>query len=156
MKKRVLRLLLTAAIAATMLFFGAIHVFGAEYYATSDVFVRSGPSIDSAVIGGLARADVVDVIERVNDWWYRIRIGNGTGFVSALFVHQPEDVVTTGELRVVNTPFLNVRAGAGVDWLVVGMLLMGEEVYVLETYANGWVRATGYGFTAYVNGRYLR
>jgi len=154
--QKVFRLLLAVGIFVVMAVYGALLAYGADFYATSDVWVRSGPGVEFGIISGYARADMVDVVEKVNDWWYKVRIGGATGYVSALFVHEPQEVSTAGAvLKKVNTSYLNVRAGSSTDWLVVGMLRKGEEVYVLETYSNGWVKATGYGFTAYVNGRYL-
>jgi len=157
MKKKVLRLLLAVGIMSAMFVFGTVIAYGADYYATRDVFVRSGPDVSSSVISGYTRGDWVDVVEKVGDWWYKVRLGSGaTGYASALFVHEPQNVSTSGlTLKTVNTPFLNVRAGAGIGWLEVGMLYKGEQVYVVETYADGWVKVTNYGFTAYVFGRYL-
>ena len=159
MLRKMLRFSLAAIVMAAIMISGAIQAFGADYYATNDVFVRKSADINSEIISGYARGEIVSVVESAGDWWYKVRLGSGaTGYASALFVHQPEDNVDTSGavLKTVNTPYLNVRAGASLDWLVVGMLMQGEEVYVLETYDNGWVKATGYGFTAYVNGKYLK
>ena len=153
-----LRLFISAAVAALIFASGAIQAFGADYYATMDVFVRREANVESAVMSSLTRGDLVDVIEKAGDWWYKIRLGNGaTGYASALYVHEPQgEGEEGGTLMTVNTPYLNVRAGAGVDYFVVGMLYGGEQVYVMETYASGWVKASGYGFTAYVYGKYLK
>jgi len=142
---------------AMMMAFGAVQAF-AEYYATRDVFVRKSADVNSEIISGFARGQVVDVVEKATDWWYKVRLkGGAIGYASALFVHEPTNESTDGGvLKTVNTPYLNVRAGAGIDYFIVGMLLKGEEVYVLETYDNGWVKASNYGFTAYVNGKYLK
>ena len=157
MQKRTLRFSLAAVVTVMVLLFGAVSAFGADFYATNNVFVRREANIGSAIVGGFGRGASVDVIEKVGDWWYKVRVGGGTGYASALFIHEPQDVDIAGAvLKTVNTPYLNVRAGASMDWLVVGMLYYGEEVYVLETYDNGWVKATNYGFTAYVNGKYLK
>jgi len=157
MKKKVLRLLLAVGIMGVMVVFGSVLAYGADYYATRDVFVRAAPDVNSKIISGYARADWVDVVEKAGDWWYKVRLkGGAIGYASALFVHEPQAVNTAGApLKTVNTPYLNVRAGAGIGWLEVGILYKGEQVYVLETYNDGWCKVSNYGYTAYVFGRYL-
>ncbi len=52
-------------------------------------------------------------------------------------------------------PTLNVRSGPGTEYPVVRQLGNGNEVDVVEEYANGWAKLNIVGATGYVNARYL-
>ncbi len=53
----------------------------------STVNVRSGPGIDYSKVGSVAKGDTVKILGTEGDW-YRISIGNVTGYVSADYVSQ--------------------------------------------------------------------
>lgn len=53
----------------------------------STVNVRSGPGTDYSKVGSVAKGDTVKILGTEGDW-YRISIGNVTGYVSADYVSQ--------------------------------------------------------------------
>lgn len=64
-------------------------------YAKSSVNVRSGPDINSEIIGGLSTAEAVEVTGKCNETgWYRIYYRNTEGFVSGHYLlnEKPEIV----------------------------------------------------------------
>lgn len=60
----------------------------------------------------------------------------------------------TGIEKYVTCRTLNVRAGAGTSYKIVGKLSRNTKVAVLET-ANGWSKISFNGGTAYVSDKYL-
>ena len=68
-----------------------VTVNASTYYITGDgVRVRSTPRNEDNIIGKLNYGDVIDVISFDNSW-YKIRFGNGYGYVTYRYVSKVED-----------------------------------------------------------------
>lgn len=113
--------------------------------------IRSGAGTQYALVGELAKGDRVEILEQktVGDKvWGRI----GRGWICLTGYMTLETVTDDGaekQLMTVTAYSLNIRAGAGTGYAVVGTLLQGDQVEVLETktvdgktwahIADGWV-----------------
>lgn len=67
---------------------------------------------------------------------------------------EAEDVEGTVSTRTVEVDTLNVRSGPGVDYDLVGVLLMGQRVEV-EDNGEDWVKVTTDELIGYVNTNFL-
>lgn len=67
---------------------------------------------------------------------------------------EAEDVEVTVSTRTVEVDTLNVRSGPGVDYDLVGVLLMDQQVEVEDT-GEEWVKVTTDEFIGYVNANFL-
>ena len=65
-----------------------------------------------------------------------------------------EDVEVTTSTRTVEVETLNARSGPGVDYDLVGVLVMDHQVEV-EDRGEEWVKVTTDEFTGYVNAKFL-
>lgn len=102
--------------------------------------VRSGAGTNYSVTGNLKANEKVDILSETNEW-YKIAYGNGkTGYVSKTYIKIDSSNSTTQgqKAKVVNVDSnLNVRSGRGTNYSVIGYLLGGEEVKVLD-HNSGW------------------
>lgn len=64
------------------------------YVTTEGLTVREGPTVSSKEIDGLSQNDKVEIIGKV-DGWYKIKIDEGTGYVSAKYISDKKVVETT-------------------------------------------------------------
>lgn len=64
------------------------------YVTTEGLTVREGPTVSSKEIDGLSQNDKVEIIGEV-DGWYKIKIDEGTGYVSAKYISDKKVVETT-------------------------------------------------------------
>lgn len=65
-----------------------------------------------------------------------------------------EDVEVSTSTRTVQVETLNARSGPGIDYDLVGVLVMDQQVEV-EDRGDEWVKVTTDEFTGYVNAKYL-
>lgn len=84
-----------------ILFSITIVVNAATYYVTGDgVRVRSTPENADNVIGKLNYGDVIDVIDIENSW-YKIKFGDGYGYITSRYVSKVEDENTSDTIALV-------------------------------------------------------
>jgi stage II sporulation protein P len=107
---------------------------GSAEVAAGNVNVRGQAGLKGEVIAHLSRGDTVNVLEQINlakhtpdepAQWVKISYpANGSVWVSAKYIDS-SDTVTT--------PKLNLRAGPGENYSVVGVLQHGDTVTQIET-----------------------
>ena len=128
----------------------AVKIYGTltGYYKLN---IRAEAGTQYALVGELAKGDRVEILEQVQvgeQTWGRI----DRGWICLTGYMTLETVTDDGEekqLMTVTAYSLNIRAGAGTGYAVVGTLLQGDRVEVLETktvdgktwarIAEGWV-----------------
>lgn len=119
MKKR-LKMLTTATLASALMIGGMGISDGqaeaADAKVVRDVNFRTGPSLSASKIRLLDAGETVDIISKVNSYWYKVEDENGrTGYVSALSKYiQPlgtsatsvrNEIISTGK-EYLGTPYV--------------------------------------------------
>ena len=127
--------------------------------------IRSGKGTDTSIIGGLTQGSVVTILDNSDANWVKIRTAGGIeGYVAREYLtgvetpSEPTTPETPSETTTatVNADVLNVRSGKGTDTSIIGTLLNGETVTVLDNSDAGWVKIrTASGLEGYVAREYL-
>ena len=105
----------------------------------------------------------LEVLEAVDDSWYRVKVGQREGYVSSQYVRLTDGTQTPPSTEEITAPAedtktygfvsassLNVRKGPGTDQAKVTSLSGGARVEILET-LDGWYRIEqGYVSADYV------
>ena len=127
--------------------------------------IRSGKGTDTSIIGGLTQGSVVTILDNSDANWVKIRTTGGIeGYVAREYLtgaetpSEPTTPETPSETTTatVNADVLNVRSGKGTDTSIIGTLLNGETVTVLDNSDAGWVKIrTASGLEGYVAREYL-
>uniref|UniRef100_UPI00260A6FC6 SH3 domain-containing protein n=1 Tax=Terrisporobacter sp. TaxID=1965305 RepID=UPI00260A6FC6 len=121
--------------------------------------VRNGAGTSYAHIGTLLKGTTVNIVDKMSNGWYKIKFGNGYGYVSASYISDvtpvsgsndssDSTVIKTG---TVNTNSLNVRSGASTSYSKIGTLSRGAKVEIVNTESNGWYKikfGNGYGYVS--------
>lgn len=137
--------------------------------------VRSGPGLNNSVLTKVARGDVLTLVgyRDAAGTWVMVILGNGTqGWVHSGYVRTSVPVSgltiwngqngggsTTGQGNgTVNTAYLNVRNGPGINYDVITVISRGTTVTLTQRNAAGtWVRVILPGGTqGWVNASYLQ
>lgn len=154
----VLSLLVTGMLTASCL--AAPGVVTAE----NGLRLRAGSSTASSVITLLPSGSTLEVLEAVDDSWYRVRAGQREGYVSSQYVRMsagteaapaapapsPAPAEQAKTYGFVNASTLNVRKGPGTDQAKVTSLSAGAQVEILDV-LDGWYRIEkGYVSADYV------
>jgi uncharacterized protein YvpB len=111
--------------------------------------VRSGPGTNYERIGSLPQGSSIQVIQRLDNGWYKITYKSQTGYVSGHYVK------TNDKLYRVDATALNVRKGPGLNYSKIGLLKNGSVLSVIHKESNGWYKVSYNGTSGYVSGDYV-
>ena len=138
--------LLVAALVACIAFVSMPLAASAYHYTVEQVHVidtvnfRTAPSTSGERIRYLRKGEVLELIERTNPYWLKVRDSSGTvGYVSSLEKYVDIRTVTpepNGEVIY----GVNLRTGPSTDSDVIRMLKKGEPVWILEQVSKNWYR----------------
>jgi len=156
--KKLLRSAAAAALTLSIATVAASASFGTGVVTEGPLRVRESASTDADVLALVSEGQRVEVLEDVQDGWYKVACGGGTGYMSADYLNvtaggAPEEQAASS-LALVNTAVLNVRAGAGTDCEKTGSLSGGSIINVLGR-ADGWAQVEYKGVAGYVSDEYL-
>ncbi len=109
--------------------------------------MRSKPNTKSEIIGQLKKGDIIQVIEEKDGWLKIVAPQEVEVWLSAEFI---ENGVITGDK-------VNVRAGPNVAYNIVGQLVKGDVVEVMEIKNDIWARIRGTEkLQVWVSGTYVK
>ena len=111
--------------------------------------VRLGGGTGYAKIGTLSRGTVVS--GELENGWLKFVYDGGTAYCSADYLAKIDGDLTDMH---VTCRTLNVRAGAGTNFEILGTLSRGTEVEILDV-LNGWYKIEYLGGEAYVSAAYI-
>ena len=111
--------------------------------------VRLGGGTGYAKIGTLSRGTVVS--GELENGWLKFVYDGGTAYCSADYLAKVDGDLTDMH---VTCRTLNVRAGAGTNFEILGTLSRGTEVEILDV-LNGWYKIEYLGGEAYVSAAYI-
>ena len=145
-------------------------VYPLFYVTATKLNVRSEPSTDGEPLGQLTYGAQVEVLETV-DGWCRISYNGKVAYVSAAYLSLQQPPSTTATTTTTAAPTapptfpanstgyvtatkLNVRRDPAINGEILGQILYGAEILVLET-VDGWCRIEFEGKTAYISAEYV-
>ena len=111
--------------------------------------VRLGGGTGYARIGTLSRGTLVS--GELENGWLKFAYDGGTAYCSADYLAKVDGDLTDMH---VTCRTLNVRAGAGTNFEILGTLSRGTEVEILDV-LNGWYKIEYLGGEAYVSAAYI-
>ncbi len=122
------------------------------------VNVRSLPSEEGEILGKLYDKSVGSFLEEENGW-YKISSGSVTGYVKGEYCVTGEEAVSYAKevgtrIATVTTTTLKVRAEAGLDAPVIGLVPMEDHLIVVEE-LEGWVKVNVEEGDGYVSRDYV-
>ena len=140
--------LLVAALAANIALVSLPISAGAYSYTVEQVHVidtvnfRTGPSTSSDRIRYLRKGEVLELIEKTNSYWLKVRDSSGTvGYVSSQAKYV--DIRRVSVMPEPNGKVIygvNLRTAPSTDSDVIRMLKKGEPVWILEQVSKSWYR----------------
>lgn len=137
-----------AVLAAGLAFAGDARAQGAVEVTASSLNVRSGPGTGNGVIGSAGAGQVYPVLARSGSW-ANIQFGGRAGWAHSDYLR-----ASTAQVVAVTAGALNVRAGAGTGYRLIGTLNQGARVAVRAS-SGEWRRIDFNGQAAWVHGAYL-
>lgn len=123
------------------------------------VSVRSKNSASGKYLGSLYTGDKVEIIEKTNNGWYKIKYKNSYAYVSKSFIKLNktktiDNVLNTG--TVYNATKLTVRESYSTSSKVLGYLPKDTKVSIVRTTSTNWYKIKYKNSYAYVKGSYIK
>jgi uncharacterized protein YgiM (DUF1202 family) len=126
--------------------------------ATVGVNIRSGPSTDAAILGGLYRGQTVTAISS-SQGWTKIKFAGSTAHVASEYLTKGAKLPTpkrigSGTVKITTTA-LNLRTGPGLSYKVIKVLKEGTRVTMTGKTARGWAQLVNGKSTGWSSMQYL-
>jgi len=98
----------TVILTIVFLLLFSLNAFAAEGIVTaSSLKLRKEPSLEGEVLYGISKDAKVEIIEKTDDKWYKVKYNGDTGYVSAEYVKTEEVVTSTPVPEVTTEPEVN-------------------------------------------------
>ncbi len=115
--------------------------------------VRKSASTNSSILGSLKNGSQVTIVETLNGW-YKINYGSSYGYISSSYVSfNGQSSTTVGYVKTSGSN-LNVRKNATTNSGILGTLLNGAQVEIVET-LSGWYKIKYGNSYGYVSSSYI-
>lgn len=149
--KRLLRLALSGALAASMFIPSSLAVYQAQVKADS-LYLRQSPGGD--IITTLSNGTTLAVLDNSSSW-YKVAVNGQEGYVSGEYLTgtTTEDFAL-GTGTIVCDTTVNFRSQPNTSSSVLASLKNGTAVTVTGI-SNGWFKATYNGQSGYISGDYV-
>lgn len=123
------------------------------------VSVRSKNSASGKYLGSLYTGDKVEIVEKTNNGWYKIKYKNSYAYVSKSFIKLSktktiDNVLNTG--TVYNATKLTVRESYSTSSKVLGYLPKDTKVNIVRATSTSWYKIKYKNSYAYVKGSYIK
>ncbi|PWU67335.1 N-acetylmuramoyl-L-alanine amidase [Gracilibacillus dipsosauri] len=110
---------------------------------TTNLLIRSGPSIESEVLGKLNPGDQVKVFDESNGW-YQTYYNGKEAWVASQFLFQGKQKSVTSpssESVSISATGVRIRSGPGTSYSIIGFTTLGETFSVLDK-NNDWIKVS--------------
>jgi len=162
MRRILIKMRALAALVAVGVLFSLLSPQAAnaaiQMTATVGVNIRSGPSTQSKILGGLYRGQTVTAISS-SQHWTKIKYGGSTAYVASRYLSKGKDLpapkkVSAGRVKITTTA-LNLRTGPGLSYRVIKVLKEGAKVTMTGKTARGWAQLVNGKSTGWSSMQYL-
>jgi len=156
--KKLIVTILLVAIFATMLQLTASAsgtiAWGAANVDASSVRIRSGPGLEHSVLTHCNRGDIVVVIERTNNEWYKINFHGTEGYISVQFLTSLREAANFNKRGSISGSLVNMRARPNIASSILSSHLSGTEMTIIGI-NNGWYKVEHGNHTGYVRSDFI-
>lgn len=123
------------------------------------VSVRSKNSASGKYLGSFRTGDKVEIVEKTNNGWYKIKYKNSYAYVGKSFIKLSntktvDNVLNTG--TVYNAKKLTVRESCSTSSKVLGYLPKDTKVNIVRATSTNWYKIKYKNSYAYVKGSYIK
>jgi len=155
--KRIITLLLAIVSVLTVLVLPASAgsiAYGAATVAASSLNIRSGPGKEYDRVAAASVGEVVVILERTSEDWYKINYLGTVGYVNTPYL---TDILTAENFSakgVLTGNNVRMRSGPDTSGEVLGTYSAGTEMTVIGI-NNGWYKVKYDGKTGYLRSDYM-
>ena len=132
-----------SASASGTIAWGAANING------NGVRIRSGPGLNNEVLNHANTGDIVVVIERTSNEWYKVNFHGTVGFISVPFLENSREAANFNKRGSVSGNNVNMRAKPDTTSSVLASYSTGTEMNIIGI-NSGWYKVVHGGNTGYI------
>lgn len=150
MNKKIVSAISIAALSLAI----STSAFAAPGTVTKSVNFRSAPSTDSSVYQLIKTGQPVDIIRKVNSYWYQISYNGRTGYASTDYITASGS--PSGGSTATISKSVNFRSAPSTNSSVYQLIKAGQAVQILSQVNSYWYQISYNGKVGYVSTDYVR
>ena len=151
--RKLVVILLLVAIIATMIPLAASAngtiAWGAANVKGNNVRVRSGPGLDHSILTHTSSGDIVVIIERTSDEWYKVDFNGTIGYMSVPLLERVRDIANFNKRGSVSGNGVNMRERPNTTSTVLGRHSSGTTMEIIGI-NKGWYKVVHNNVTGYI------
>jgi len=136
----------------------AAYAATTQMTATENVNVRSGPSTETKIIGGLYRGQIVSAVSKAGGWT-KIKFDGGRAYVASRYLTKGAALPTPSQVEAgvvkVTTTDVNLRKGPGLSNAVLIVLPDGTRVTTTGKTSRGYAEVIKGSLKGWASTQYL-
>ena len=156
--KKCLCAVLVFAIITTSVVFSASAAgtiaYGAGTVSATVLNIRSGPGTSYSVVDTVENGEIVVILEKSTDDWYRINYDGSVGYVSSRYLKNVLTAENFDAEGTVNDTGVRYRTGPSTSDGTLGTIPKGTDVKIIGI-NNGWYKLVYNGKTGYMRSDYI-
>ena len=127
---------------------------------TANLNLRQGTSTSSKILTTIPKGKTIEILDKSNTSWYRVRYNGKTGYVSSQYIsingnsNSNNNTSTTSE-NGVTTANLNLRQGTSTSSKILTTIPKGKTIEILDKSNTSWYRVRYNGKIGYVSSQYI-
>jgi len=150
----VIAILLVSSMLITGALADAPLAYGAATVNTPVLNMRTGPSTSASVVSRLSEGDIIVVLERTNDDWYKVNFHGTSGYVSAPLLRDVILAENFNAMGRVTGDKVNLREKPSIDSDILGTYTVRTDMTVIGI-NNGWYKVRYDNKTGYIRSDYM-
>jgi len=123
--------------------------WGAANSVGNGVRIRSGPGLSNDILAQASRGDIIVILERTNDDWFRVNYKGTVGFVNTPLLERPRTVADFTASGSIAGSRVNLRELPDIDSSVLGIYTQGTVMNVVGL-NNGWYKVRHDNLVGYI------
>ncbi|MEW9078509.1 SH3 domain-containing protein, partial [Terrisporobacter glycolicus] len=124
---------------------------------TANVNFRKSASTSSSIIATIPKNTTVEVVDKSNSKWYKVKYKGNTGYVSKDYVKlNGSNSNTSSSNKGVTSANLNLRKSTSTSSSIITTIPKNTTIEIVNKLSSGWYKVKYKSYTGYVVGSYIK
>ncbi|MBN9648050.1 SH3 domain-containing protein [Terrisporobacter glycolicus] len=124
---------------------------------SANVNFRKSSSTSSSIIATIPKNTTIEIVNKSNSKWYKVKYKGNTGYVSKDYVKlNGSNSNTSSSNKGVTSANLNLRKSASTSSNIITTIPKNTTVEIVSKLSSGWYKVKYKSYTGYVVGSYMK
>ena len=124
---------------------------------TSNLNFRKSASTSSSVIATIPKNTTIEIVDKSNSKWYKVKYKGNTGYVSKDYVKlNSSNSNPSSSNKGVASANLNLRKSTSTSSSIITTIPKDTTIEIIDKLSSGWYKVKYKSYTGYVVGSYIK